>query len=205
METRCRSPDRTPRVHTDVMSSDAIAAGVVLAAGAGTRYGMPKVLAEKGDWLKRAVAALDGGGCDEVIVVLGAAGTDAVDVPAPARAVHATHWSDGLSASLRAGLGAADAALAVVHLVDTPDVGADVVARVLGAARSGPSGLARAVYAGRPGHPVVIARRHWPELLAGLSGDAGAGPFLRTRDDVIAVECGDLAGGADIDERPDVP
>jgi CTP:molybdopterin cytidylyltransferase MocA len=204
METRCRSPDRTPRVHTDVMSSDAIAAGVVLAAGAGTRYGMPKVLAEKGDWLKRAVVALDGGGCDEVIVVLGAAGTEAVDVPAPARAVHALHWSDGLSASLRAGLGAADAAFAVVHLVDTPDVGADVVARVLGAARSGPSGLARAVYAGRPGHPVVIARRHWPELLAGLSGDAGAGPFLRARDDVIAVECGDLAVGADIDERPDV-
>ena len=204
METRCRSPDRTPRVHTDVMSSDAIAAGVVLAAGAGTRYGMPKVLAEKGDWLKQAVVALDGGGCDEVIVVLGAAGTEAVDVPAPARAVHATHWSDGLSASLRAGLGAADAAFAVVHLVDTPDVGADVVARVLGAARSGPSGLARAVYAGRPGHPVVIARRHWPELLAGLSGDAGAGPFLRARDDVIAVECGDLAVGADIDERPDV-
>jgi CTP:molybdopterin cytidylyltransferase MocA len=204
METRCRSPDPTPRVHTDVMSSDAIAAGVVLAAGAGTRYGMPKVLAEKGAWLKRAVVALDGGGCDEVIVVLGAAGTEAVDVPAPARAVHATHWSDGLSASLRAGLGAADAAFAVVHLVDTPDVGADVVARVLGAARSGPSGLARAVYAGRPGHPVVIARRHWPELLAGLSGDAGAGPFLRARDDVIAVECGDLAVGADIDERPDV-
>ena len=184
------------------MSINAFAAGIVLAAGAGTRYGLPKVLADNGDWLNRAVAALDDGGCDEVIVVLGAAGEDAVDVPAPARAVHAADWADGLSASLRAGLNAADAAFVVIHLVDTPDIGADVVARVLGAGRPAPSGLARAVYAGRPGHPVVIARRHWPELLTGLRGDVGAGPFLRARDDVIAVECGDLAGGADIDERP---
>ena len=58
------------------------AAGVLLAAGAGTRFGMPKVLAERGAWLRAAVAALSGGGCDEVVVVLGAA---VVDVPAPAR------------------------------------------------------------------------------------------------------------------------
>lgn len=185
------------------MSTDVRAAGVLLAAGAGTRYGMPKVLAAKGDWLRCAVSALDHGGCDEVIVVLGAAGADTVDLPARARAVHAADWADGVSASLRAGLRAADAAYAVVHLVDTPDVGADVVARVLGAARSSPSGLARAVYAGRPGHPVVLARRYWPELLTGLSGDVGAGPFLRARADVVTVECGDLAGGADIDERPE--
>lgn len=185
------------------MSSNALAAGVVLAAGAGTRYGMPKVFAEQGDWLKRAVAALDEGGCDEVVVVLGAAGENVVDVPAPARAVYAADWADGLSASLRAGLGAVTSAFAVVHLVDTPDVGADVVRRVLAAARAAPSGLARAVYTGRPGHPVVMARRHWPELLTGLLGDTGAGPFLRARDDVSAVECGDLATGADIDERPE--
>ena len=184
------------------MSTEVPAAGVVLAAGAGTRYGMPKILAEQGDWLNRAVAALCRGGCDEVVVVLGASG--AIDVPAPARAVHATDWADGLAASLRTGLNAVDAAFAVLHVVDTPDVGADVVARVLAAARTANSGLARAVYAGRPGHPVVIARGYWPELLTGLRGVAGAGPFLRARDDVIAVECGDLAGGADIDERPDV-
>lgn len=195
---------RKDRVHTCSMSSDVVAAGVVLAAGAGTRYGKPKVTAENGDWLNRAVAALHEGGCDEVIVVLGAAGEDAVDVPAPARAVIAADWADGLSASLRAGLRAVysdglDADFAVVHLVDTPDVGGDVVQRVLESARASPSGLARAVYHGRPGHPVVMARRHWPALLAGLSGDVGAGPFLRARADVIEVECGDLATGTDID------
>lgn len=180
------------------MGNSATTAGVLLAAGAGTRYGMPKVLADNGMWLRAGVAALAGGGCDDVVVVLGAA---TVDVPAPARAVVADDWADGLSASVRAGLAAVDASYVVLHTVDAPDVGADVVRRVLDAARSRPSGLARARYGDRPGHPVVIARSHWPDLLEGLSGDEGARAFLTGRTDVVAVDCADLASGQDIDAR----
>jgi nicotine blue oxidoreductase len=173
------------------------ATGVLLAAGAGTRFGMPKVLAHEGEWLRSAVDALAGGGCAEVVVVLGAA---VVDVPAPARAVVAPQWREGLSASVRAGIAAAGAAdAAVLHTVDTPDVGSDVVRRVLDAARTADGGVARAVYRGRPGHPVVVARRHWPALLSSLTGDDGARWFLRQRPDVLEVECGDLASGADVD------
>lgn len=160
---------------------------------------MPKVLAGQGEWLRVAVQALSDGGCGDIVVVLGAA---VVDVPAPARAVVAGNWEDGLAASLRAGIGAVDASpvdAVMLHLIDTPDVGADVVRRVLDTAP--PSGLARAVYQGRPGHPVLIARRYWPALLASLHGDEGARAFLRGRDDVAAVECGDLATGADIDVK----
>jgi nicotine blue oxidoreductase len=178
------------------MPKSTTVAGVLLAAGAGTRYGMPKVLADDGHWLRACVSALADGGCDDVVVVLGAA---VVDVPAPARAVVARDWADGLSASVRAGLRAIEADYAVVHTVDTPDVGADVVMRVLAAACSSVSGLARARYGHRPGHPVVIARRHWPDLLDGLRGDQGARAFLVGRTDVIAVDCADLASGADID------
>jgi CTP:molybdopterin cytidylyltransferase MocA len=78
-------------------------------------------------------------------------------------------------------------------------VGADVVARVLTAARSSSSGLARAVYGDAPGHPVVVANRHWDELLCGLQGDQGARAFLSARRDVIEVDCSDLATGRDID------
>lgn len=180
------------------MAENWSATGVLLAAGAGTRFGMPKVLAHQGDWLRRAVDALVAGGCDDVVVVLGAA---VVDVPEPARAVVVADWCDGLSASVRAGvtaIGAAD--VAVLHTVDAPDVGADVVRRVLDRARSASGGVARAVYDGLPGHPVVVARRHWPALLASLSGDDGARGFLRQRPDLVAVECADLATGADIDE-----
>ena len=87
------------------------------------------------------MTALADGGCDDVVVVLGAA---VVDVPAPARAVVAEDWAQGLSASVRAGVTAIDADYAVLHAVDTPGVGADAVRRVLDAARSSPSGLARA-------------------------------------------------------------
>jgi CTP:molybdopterin cytidylyltransferase MocA len=180
------------------MSNGATAAGVLLAAGAGTRYGMPKVLAEQGEWLRSGVLALSGGGCDDVVVVLGAA---VIDVAPPARTVIAADWADGLSASLRAGLSAVDAQYAVLHTVDTPDVGPEVVRRVLDAARSSPSGLARASYGIRPGHPVVVARRHWQGLLETLRGDEGARPFLSARTDVVEVDCADLASGQDIDVR----
>lgn len=178
--------------------SQSIAIGVLLAAGAGRRYGKPKVLVD--GWLDAAVHALQGGGCDGVVLVLGAA-----EVPEPpgVTAVVAPHWRDGLSASVRAGLAEAGrlrADYAVLHVIDTPDVGPAVVARVLARAASSGSGLARACFGDRPGHPVVIARRHWPALLEQLSGDRGAAAYLRGRPDVENVECGDLAGGQDIDE-----
>lgn len=172
--------------------------GVLLAAGAGRRYGKPKVLVD--GWLGTAVGALRDGGCADVVVVLGAA---EVVAPPGAAAVLAPDWADGLSASVRAGLaeaGRRHADFAVLHVIDTPDVGPDVVARVLARAAASPSGLARAYFGDRPGHPVVLARRHWPAVLARISGDQGAGAYLRERGDVEAVDCGDLAGGQDIDE-----
>jgi CTP:molybdopterin cytidylyltransferase MocA len=175
------------------------AVGVLLAAGAGTRYGGPKVLAHDGAWLRAAVAALREGGCAAVLVVLGAGGADAVQLlPAGADPVFAGQWAAGMSGSLRAGLAAAertDADVAVLHLVDTPDVGAAVVARVL-AARAP---LARATYHGSGGHPVLLHRMHWAAVAAAATGDHGARGFLRGRADVLAVECADLATGADID------
>jgi len=179
------------------MSKARSVAGVVLAAGAGSRFGKPKVLAAQGEWLQCAVGALAGGGCGDVVVVLGAA---VVDVPAPARAVIAEDWSSGMSASVRAGLAAVDGAdLVVLHLVDLPDVGPDVVARVLAAVAASPdTGLARATYDGRPGHPVVVAREQWTALAATLHGDHGARTFLNEHD-VLTVECGDLASGTDVD------
>ena len=169
-----------------------------MAAGAGRRYGKPKVLVD--GWLDTAVAALRDGGCASVVLVLGAA---EVTPPRGVTPITAPNWDEGLSASLRAGLGQADrmhADYAVLHVIDTPDVGAAVVSRVLDRALSSESGLARAYFGERPGHPVVVARRHWPEVLAVISGDRGAGAYLSNRRDVEIVDCTDLAGGQDIDE-----
>ena len=173
-------------------------AGVLLAAGAGTRYGKPKVLVD--GWLPAAVAALADGGCAPVIVVLGAA---VVPAPPDVIAITAPDWHTGLSASVRAGLAEAErigADYAVFHVIDTPDVGSAIVARVIKRALASRSGLARACFGDQPGHPVVIARRHWPDVIGALSADQGAGAFLRARSDVEIVDCSDLASGRDHDE-----
>jgi molybdenum cofactor cytidylyltransferase len=172
--------------------------GVLLAAGAGRRYGKPKVLVD--GWLDAAVSALRDGGCADVVVVLGAA---EVTAPPGVIAIVAPDWDEGLSVSLRTGLAQVErmhADYAVLHVIDTPDVGPAVVARVVGRAVASGSGLARAYFGDRPGHPVVMARRHWPQVLSQISGDQGAGVFLRGRPDIETVDCGDLAGGQDIDE-----
>lgn len=172
--------------------------GIVLAAGGGERYGRPKALVES--WLSHAVEALAEGGCDRVTVVLGAAADEARELVGPgAGVVIATHWREGISASLHAGLEHADPAhdVAVVHLVDLPGVGAGVVARVL-AATDGAASLVRATYQGRPGHPVVIGRDHWQAVIAATSGDHGAAGYL-TAHGVTVVECSDLSSGDDVD------
>lgn len=137
-------------------------------------------------------------------VVLGAAAERAAALvpPGPVSTVVAEDWAQGMSASLRAGLSAlagTDAAVAVVSLVDLPDVGADVVHRVLTAA-TGSGVLVRASYDGRPGHPVVLGRDHWAGVLDAVAGDAGARDYLAARA-VVEVECGDLATGRDVDHR----
>lgn len=185
--------------------------GLLLAAGAGSRMGRPKALVADhgGPWLARGVAALLGGGCDAVTVVLGAAVDEAVALlpPGPVDHVVAEDWAEGMSASLRAGLSALterEAAAAVVLLVDLPDVGAPVVSRLL-ATGSSRSTLARAAYDGTPGHPVLLGRDHWPGVLATARGDEGARAYLSARaasGEVVLVECGDLASGHDVDRPP---
>jgi CTP:molybdopterin cytidylyltransferase MocA len=184
------------------------ACGLVLAAGAGTRFGGPKGLARTADgmpWVELAVRMLHGGGCDRVIVLVGARGDDvAALVPPDTEVVTVPDWSDGVSATLRTGLAAASVLACdavVVTPVDTPDAAPAAVVRVLAALGGEPrDGLAQAVYDGRPGHPVAIGAHHLDAVAATVTGDRGARPYLAAHG-VTEVECGDLWSGADIDTR----
>lgn len=187
--------------------------GLLLAAGEGRRMGRPKGLLRDGDgvpYVDRALGALLDGGCHAVTVVLGAAASDVRALLDAAgwtadeavSLVTAEDWATGMGASLRAGLAAAEDAEAVlVSLVDLPDVGADVVARVLAVA--GPEALARATYLGVAGHPVLIGRAHWAGVARAARGDRGARDYLAAHE-VADVECGDLATGRDVDRPSDL-
>ena len=171
--------------------------GLLLAAGAGRRYGGPKALVD--GWLQHALGALADGGCADRTVVLGAE-SDRVRplVPPDVAVVVADGWAEGMGASLRAGLAHLSGADAViVHLVDLPDVGAEVVRRVVAAADDA-SALARATYDGTPGHPVLLGREHWPGVIASAGGDQGARAYLATHD-VTLVVGGPLAPARHVD------
>ena len=187
-------------------------AGLLLAAGGGSRMGLAKALVDDpggGSFVERGVRVLRDGGCSPVVVVVGAQAERATALATAGGAdlvVEASDWASGQSASLRRGIEALEttgANLACVLLVDLPDVGADVVATVLGAAGDGPSALARAAYRGLPGHPVVIGRDHWSAIRDEVTGDRGARDYL-TAHPHATVEVGHLASGRDADTRDDL-
>jgi molybdenum cofactor cytidylyltransferase/nicotine blue oxidoreductase len=163
---------------------------VVLAAGAGRRMGAPKAeLRLAGERLvDRAVGVLCGC-CDEVLVVARAGLS--VD---GARVVVNRDPGRGMRSSLELGVAAAaDADAVAVLLVDTPGVGAAAAQAVIDAWRPGRIAVGR--YAGRRGHPTVMAPSLWREALALAGPDEGARALLATRQELVDEV--DVPGSAD--------
>ena len=179
-------------------------AGILLAAGQGSRIGQPKALIDVGGvpLAARGVALLHDGGASPVIVVTGAT---AVDLPGVIT-VHNPDWPTGMGSSLRACVATVpgQCSAAVIALVDQPLVGPESVRRLIAAYQAGAS-VAVAAYAGLPRNPVLLGREHWPEVMALATGDAGARTFLHARPELVTlVECGDTGRPDDIDTRADL-
>jgi CTP:molybdopterin cytidylyltransferase MocA len=185
-------------------------AGLLLAAGGGSRYGMPKALVPTGDGLmaERALRTLREGGLEPIVVVIGAAADEVRTSVAwgDAVVVDNPQWRDGMGLSLRAGLVAlgatADVDAMVVLLVDTPGITPAAVQRLVREARAGTPGeaLLAAAYHGRQGHPVLIGRAHWEGVAESAVGDTGAKPYLRAHAGQLKlIACEDVADGTDVD------
>jgi nicotine blue oxidoreductase len=182
-------------------------AGILLAAGGGSRLGRPKALVEFGGQTlaARGAGLLRRGGADPIVVVTGAT---PVDLPG-VTSVDNPGWRTGMGSSLVAGLVALQdqppaCRAVVIALADQPLVGAESVRRLIAAHAAGAT-VAVAAYDGRPRNPVLIDRVHWAEVLATTAGDAGARPFLRAHPDLVtAVECGDTGRPDDIDTPEDL-
>jgi len=199
-------------------------AGVLLAAGSGSRFGGPKALIEFGGQTlaQRGVDVLRAGGADPVVVVTGAA---PLSLPGTLT-VHNPDFRTGMGSSLRAALNflqdgpgnagmggepgqaaapsGADIQAVVVTLADQPLVGPEAVARLIAAYRAGAT-VVVATYDGKPRNPVLLARERWPEVTAMATGDSGAREFLRARPELVtSVECGDIGRPDDIDTPADL-
>jgi CTP:molybdopterin cytidylyltransferase MocA len=177
-------------------------AGLVLAAGGGTRFGdSPKLLADLGgrpvlEWSVRAQCAV--AELARVVVVVGA---HAAEVAARvdfgrAETVLCPDWATGQAASLRQGLAALPGvSKVIVTLGDAPLVTPAVIARF-----AGEPPRTRATYDGRPGHPVVLGPDEMTGLMS-LSGDRGARDLLRGGP---VIEVGHLCSGRDVDTPDDL-
>jgi len=180
-------------------------AGVLLAAGEGSRFGQPKALVTlDGQTLaERGVRLLRAGGADPVLIVAGAAPVEVGD----AQTVDNPDWRTGMGSSVRTALRAlasAGAGAAVIALADQPLVGPEAVARLIAAYQAGAT-VAVAAYGGKPRNPVLLAREHWPEVIETATGDQGARAFLRAHPDLVTlVECGDTGRPDDIDTPADL-
>jgi CTP:molybdopterin cytidylyltransferase MocA len=179
-------------------------AGLLLAAGQGSRLGHPKALVEIGgvSLAERGVGLLRDGGADPVVMVTGAA---PVSLPRVITA-HNPDWQTGMGSSLREGLNAlpADREAVVIALVDQPLIGPEAVRRLIAAFLAGAE-VAVACYQGRPRNPVLIGRAHWAAAAAAAQGDAGARTFLRASPELVtAVECGDVGRPDDLDTPEDL-
>jgi len=189
---------------------------IVLAAGAGSRFGGGKLLAP---WrgsvlLSGALASALAAPVRSVHVVWGAdpavaaAASDIaarLEASARLRLVPATRHAEGLSASLAAGVAAlpGDAEAAFVFLGDMPRIPDGVTGALAQALRDDVHASAP-TFEGRRGHPVLFGRALWPSLM-GLTGDRGAGDLLRGLGDRLALVAAPDDGVLfDVDEPSDI-
>ncbi|HKX30035.1 MAG TPA: nucleotidyltransferase family protein [Blastocatellia bacterium] len=166
--------------------------GLVLGAGASTRFGQPKqLLPFKGTTLLGwAVAQAErAAGLDEVIVVLGRAADEIRRqvVFGRARVVENPVFGEGCASSYRAGIGALDprSEAIMILLGDQPGVDPETIDRVADEWRRGSGQIALAAYRGRRGHPMVFAKP-WFDRLVGLHGDKAAWKLIDASPDLVS-------------------
>lgn len=183
--------------------------GILLAAGAGTRFGGDKLLVELEDATPMALAAAHGllPACERVLAIVRPGSDVLADCLARAGCEVIANIAsvNGMGHSLAAGVRASpDAAGWLVALADMPFVTPGTCARVAAELRAGAS-IAVPEYRGRRGHPVGFAW-HWAARLAALSGDEGARGILAAHPQAI-VRCAVTNPGVvrDIDRPEDLP
>jgi molybdenum cofactor cytidylyltransferase len=182
------------RGHEPVREVQRVVGAVVLAAGASRRMGEPKLLLP---WLngrtiiEHTVEQLVKLKMEPIVVVTG---HDAREVRGALErwevqfAQNRAYKTAGLGDSLRAGLTAlpTSASAALVVLGDQPNIPPKVVQQVLMAYAEHQSDLVVPTFDGQAGYPVLVARRHWPDVLT-MKDDAAFEGWVRAHLDAALL------------------
>jgi molybdenum cofactor cytidylyltransferase len=165
---------------------------VVLAAGAGSRFGGGKLLAVLAGrpLLDHVLEAIESAHLAETIVVVGPGSSEleAIAARRGARTVLNPDPERGLSSSVRVGLAAIAAGhdAALLMLGDQPRTSVATIGVLLDAPLAAGREIVIPRYAGGGGaNPVLLLRPAW-SLAATLDGDRGFGPLIRQHPELVA-------------------
>lgn len=163
---------------------------ILLAAGAGRRYGGLKQLAAFGaeTLLQRALTQA-ASVCDErVLVVIGAEATQIRNHlnGVQARPVENPGWKEGIASSVRAGVKAlpSDCPGALILLCDQPMISTRSLKFLVAHWQEASNRIVACRYGGTVGVPAIFPRR-WFHALLKLRGDAGAKSVIRSSSPVL--------------------
>ncbi len=178
-------------------------AAVVLAAGKATRFGDDKLsaLLEGEPLLYHAIRAARAAPVERVVVVA-REGQEFGNWPGTPPIELVSLASDELSTSLKAGLAVVPETDGVfIFLGDMPRVTHDLASELAAALADNFAAVPR--HEGCTGHPVLLSARSYPQI-AQLTGDAGAGKLLKSRDDIAYVDSDDPGILLDVDRPEDL-
>jgi molybdenum cofactor cytidylyltransferase len=169
-------------------------AAIVLAGGLSRRMGQSKPLLPWGkqtviEAIARRLLPLR---LRDVVVVTGHRSTDvkAALKGTGARTVHNRRFASGeMLSSLQTGLDALDDGVSacMVFLGDQPQISARLVHQIITAYAEGKGGIVAPSYMNRRGHPILIDRRYWPEILDLSDGSAPREVINAHSDDIAYV------------------
>jgi molybdenum cofactor cytidylyltransferase len=182
--------------------------GVILAAGSSSRLGRSKqLLTLDGEPIVRVVVrnAL-AAKLDEVVLVTGSE-SDAVLAAvgdAGQRTIFNSDYRSGQSTSLKAGLReiSPEAGSVLFLLGDQPEVGPDIIDRLVDAFQEHGAAIVQPVYGSTPANPVLFSRELFSDLLT-IDGDQGARSIVKRYADTVlrvVVSDGPAPGDVDTDE-----
>ena len=174
-------------------------AAVILAAGLSRRMGKPKMLLPWGETtvLGQVICTFAKTGVSEIVIVTGGA-REVVEADAarlaekfPARCIQNRAYETGeMLSSLQCGLAALgpEVESALIGLGDQPQLSLDAARKVVAAFESSGARLLVPSYNLRRGHPWLVQRDLWGELLS-LKGPETLRDFLNSHaDEILYVE-----------------